>query len=64
MATATIDPTPLEIRDRCRQVQRKWSRRERWKRAGKPPRLTVQVVGVSDFAAAISDEYQEQENER
>ena len=62
---ARPDPTPLEIRDRCRQVQRKWSRRERWKRAGKPPRLTCPVVRVSDFSAAISDECrQDQENER
>ena len=61
---AKPDPTDQQIRDRCRQVQRKWTRRERWKRAGRPPRLTCPVVRVSDFSAAISDETQDQENER
>ena len=61
---AKPDPTEREIIDRCRQVQRQWSSRERWKRAGRPPRLTVAVVRASEFAAAIGDEYQDQEDGR
>lgn len=55
MALAVIDPTPLEIRQRSAEVQTAWSRRERWKRAGKPPRVTVTRVRAGEIVAAARE---------
>jgi len=52
---AIPDPTEYEIRDRCQQVQRKWDSRERWKRAGKPQRVTVTLVRAGEIVAAARE---------
>jgi hypothetical protein len=55
MTAAAIDPTPREIRQRSAEVQSSWSRRERWKRAGKPPRVTVTRVRAGEIVAAAKE---------
>jgi hypothetical protein len=54
---AKPNPTPDEIRKLCHDVQRTWSRRERWKRSGKPnPRpWTIPLVNVGEIMAAVRD---------
>ena len=51
------DPTHDEIEKRCHDVQRAWSRRERWKRAGKPrpPHWNVPLIRVGEIAEAACD---------
>ena len=50
------DPTPLEIRLRCREIQSKWEPKDEWRHAGKPQRTwTAPTVQVTDLAAAASE---------
>lgn len=50
------DPTPLEIRLRCREIQKKWKARQEWVHAGKPTRTwTAPTVRTSDLTAAARE---------
>jgi len=50
---AVVNPTPQEIRLRCREIQRTWTRREEWTRAGRPRRTwTAPTVRTADVLAA------------
>ena len=60
MSQAIPDPTPLEIRNRCREIQRTWKPRQEWVHAGKPLRTwTAPTVRVSELAAAASEVLEE-----
>jgi hypothetical protein len=57
---ATPDPTPKEIEQRCEEAQQTWNDRERWNRAGRPPRWTAPLARVGEIVAAVSEVRQEE----
>ena len=56
MSAKHPDPTPAEIRRRCREVQDTWKPSQEWQRAGRPERgWTAPVTTISDLSGIVEE---------